>query len=208
MAGLGIAALIATAAVVADTRSMDTVVALGGGQIPVSALETWTSVGSPLEPGSPLADDCAATMGEVPGITDVPVTVVNSNLRGEVASVILAKDEYTAWCVGTGAGQMYTLLESPGFIPTSIADGAIDLGPSGGRIPPDGYGFAAGHAGPGVARVTLKEDGINVTATVENGWWAAWWPSDDETLNVDGTITVETSNGETTEYPAHNLQLP
>jgi len=207
VAGLGLAAVIATVAVVVDTRSTPTVVALGSGSIPAAALETWTSVPSQLEPRSAVAENCAATLNAIPGIPDTPVVVLNSDLRGQVGSVILAQDQYTAWCVGTDGEPMYLLLEGPGFVPATVSADAIDLGPSGGRIPPHGYSFAAGHAGPDVARVTLNEDGIEVAANVENGWWTAWWPSDDETLLVDGTFTVETTDGTVTEYAARDIQL-
>ena len=206
-AGVGCLALIGVATVVVDARSSSKVVALGAGTIPASALESWTSVPSPLEPDSPVADNCAATLSAIPGIPDTPVTVLNSDLRGAVGSVILAQDEYTAWCVGTDSVPMYMLLEMPGFTPATVEADAIDLGPSGGRIPPDGYGFAAGHAGPEVASVTLREEGMEVTATVENGWWTAWWPSDDESLIVDGRFTVERSDGAVREFAARDIQL-
>jgi hypothetical protein len=204
--GVGCLALACVAAVVVESRSATTVVALGSGPISAGALESWTGVPSPLEPGSPVAHSCTATLGAIPDIPDSPVSVLTSDLRGDVGSVILAQGDYTAWCVGTDRVPMYMLLEAPGFISAPVAPDGIDLGASGGRIPPDGYGFASGHAGPEVESVTLHEDGVDVIATVDNGWWTAWWPSDDESLVVDGTFTLRSADGAVSQISAGDIQ--
>jgi hypothetical protein len=43
------------------------------------------------------------------------------------------------------------------------------------------YSFADGRTGSGVSAVTLiLDDGTRVTATVQNGWFVAWWPGGGE----------------------------
>jgi hypothetical protein len=90
---------------------------------------------------------------------------------------------------------MYLLLDGPGYEPTMPAADTVTLGPSGARLPPNGYGFAAGRAGNDVISVTLHEDGLTVKATVANGWWTAWWPSDEDTALITGTLDITDRSG-------------
>jgi hypothetical protein len=166
-----------------------------------------SAVGGPLGLGHPVAGNCAATVDAEPSNSGKQLTIVNSDLRGKVASVIVAQGGYTGWCVGTDGAPMFMLLEFPDGATFPAADGTIRLGPSGGRLSPAGYGFAAGTVGEGVTGVTVHEDGVDTVATVENGWWTAWWPSDDDELLVTGTITVEVDGGRTTTYDAKDLQV-
>lgn len=60
-----------------------------------------------------------------------------------------------------------------------------------------GVTFVVGHAGSAVSAVTLEQsDGTNVVATVANGYYAAWWPSDATLTSAQVTspsgITTET----------------
>lgn len=181
-------------------------IALGDGALSADALASWTGEPEALDQDAPVAKNCQATLSAHPALDDASSTVLSSDLRGEVGSIIVQRGEYVAWCVGTDAIPMYVLIDGPDFAPEEpVADG-VTLGPSGGRIPPDGYGFAAGRVGADVRDVTLQEDGLEITATVENGWWSAWWPSDDESLLVSGSITVVTSDGTALSYQSTELQ--
>lgn len=53
----------------------------------------------------------------------------------------------------------------------------------------DGYTFIEGQAGSDVSGVTLEfPGGSSVQATVQNGWFAAWWPG-----TTDATSAVLTT---------------
>jgi hypothetical protein len=207
-AGVAFVALVGVVALGATVGIAPTAVtALGPGELSQQAVSSWTAVGGPLGLGHPVADNCAATVDAEPSNSGKQLTIVNSDLRGKVASVIVAQGGYTGWCVGTDGAPMFMLLEFPDGATFPAADGTIRLGPSGGRLSPAGYGFAAGTVGKGVTGVTVHEDGVDTVATVENGWWTAWWPSDDDELLVTGTITVEVDGGRTTTYDAKDLQV-
>jgi hypothetical protein len=50
------------------------------------------------------------------------------------------------------------------------------------------YSFADGHTGADVSAVALTlDDGTNVKATVDNGWFVAWWPSAHEVKSAEVT---------------------
>jgi hypothetical protein len=61
------------------------------------------------------------------------------------------------------------------------------------------YSFADGRVGSGVSAVTLLlADRSDVTATVQNGWFVAWWPGSSKATSAE----LATTTGETTQ----NLQ--
>jgi hypothetical protein len=64
----------------------------------------------------------------------------------------------------------------------------------------DTYAFADGRAGSDVTGATLNlSDGTQVQATVQNGWFVAWWPGDASVTSA----TLTTSSGTSTQtFPA------
>jgi hypothetical protein len=121
--------------------------------------------------------------------------------------VIVSNGEYAAWCVGSDSTTpMYLLLDGPGYEPTSPTADSVTLGPSGARLPPNGYGFAADRAGDDVIRVTLHEDGLTIEATVANGSWTAWWPSDDETSLITGALDITDASGRVSSVSADSAR--
>jgi hypothetical protein len=59
------------------------------------------------------------------------------------------------------------------------------------------YTIVEGHAATGVTGTTLVlDDGTRVTASIANGWFAAWWPS----ANAVTAAAVSTATGTTIQH--------
>ncbi|MDY0912286.1 hypothetical protein [Rathayibacter festucae] len=181
-------------------------VALNAGGISPAGLASWTPESEAGPVDSSVLENCIETLDDNPN-TFEPAAVLSADTRGSVESVLVESGPYVAWCVGESATMpSYALLDGPGNDPQDPAPGSIALFASGGRLPPAGYGYAAGTVGRDVIDVTLTEDGHEVSATVSNGWWSAWWPTTDDTLLLDGRITIEDADGATTTIDARALQ--
>lgn len=104
------------------------------------------------------------------------------------------------WMCITGpslVASTFTTVEPSGV--AKVAAGRIgsyrQLGLDRGRSP---YELAVGRVGAGVKAVALVlPDGKTVTATVDHGYFAAWWPGGDGT---PGTARVTTAGGTTTQH--------
>ncbi|WP_146066055.1 hypothetical protein [Cryobacterium sp. Y82] len=120
----------------------------------------------------------------------------------------MAKGDDVAWCVGTDNIPTYMLVDSAGYEPTLPDADDITFGPSGARLPPHGYGFALGRVGDKVESVIMHEDGHDITATVSNGWWSAWWPSETDATAIDGSFTITTKSGDTNTSRAVDVRDP
>jgi hypothetical protein len=179
--------------------------ALGAGSLSVEELRSWNEPVATVDPDSPVAAACAEQLVANPG-ADSSTTAINGDTRGLVSSVIVSSGEYAAWCVGSDSAPMYLLLDGPDYEPASPAADSVTLGPSGARLPPNGYGFAAGRTGDDVISVTLHEDGLTIEATVANGWWTAWWPSDDETALITGTLDITDKSGRVNSVSADSVR--
>lgn len=180
--------------------------ALGAGALSAADLRSWNEPVTTVDPDSPVAAACAKQLRANRGAGS-STTAINGDTRGLVSSVIVSGGEYAAWCVGSDSAPMYLLLDGPGYEPTSPATtDSITLGPSGAHLPPNGYGFAAGRAGTDVISVTLHEDGLTIESTVANGWWTAWWPSDDETALITGTFDITDSSGQVSSVTADSVR--
>jgi hypothetical protein len=147
--------------------------------------------------------DCAkqlTTMPAGPGSappTTVPggATPVLTDSRGPFTFVIYAGNGFIATCA-TG----------PGFESVSASQGTnVGVAPAGqvvlssqhlttrGGHP---YTLVEGHAGAGVTGTTLLlDDGTKVTASLANGWFAAWWPGSQDVTAAE----VTTSSGTKTQ---------
>lgn len=64
------------------------------------------------------------------------------------------------------------------------------------------FSMANGAVGPGVTGVTLNlDDGSQVTATVQNGWFVGWWPGSTALVSAD----VHTSSGTHTQVVHYKI---
>jgi hypothetical protein len=81
--------------------------------------------------------------------------------------------------------------------PSTVPAGAIELGGAG-EADSDGNSLTMvdGPIGSGVTGVSIaRSDGSTVQATVQNGWYLAWWPGSEHAV----TAAVATANGTSTQ---------
>jgi hypothetical protein len=184
--------------------------ALGVGSLTAADLAGWVSSPHQLSGSSRAEQACAGQLSVEP-LSSGPVSVSNADIRGIVTSAIVSQGRYSAWCVaGSDPEPLFLLLNSPQYVqPTPAAD-SIFIGPSGTHLAPGGYSFAEGTVGASVKSVTLHENGLSIVATVENGQWTAWWPSNDSDGSgyvVKGQLTVGLADGTQVSYAADQVRL-
>jgi hypothetical protein len=100
------------------------------------------------------------------------------------------------------------MVSASGGVEVTAPAGKIALSSSAESQTPKGsaYSFVEGRAGSGVTAATLVlDDGTRVQATLQNGWFVAWWPGDHSARSA----LVTTSAGTTTQtLPAHAPGCP
>jgi hypothetical protein len=116
-----------------------------------------------------------------------------SCISGPSLSTVSATSSSASQLTGSNAN---TSASNP---PPAVPAGQVALSSSSQTTTPNGdsYSFAEGRAGNGVTAAALVlSDGTHVEATLQNGWFAAWWPGD-RTLS---SALVTTASGTTTEH--------
>jgi hypothetical protein len=124
--------------------------------------------------------------------------LVLSDVRGPFTFQVYANDRSSSVC--TTGPNFRSVAASTSSVAVTVPSGQIDasLANSVNRRG-DAYAFADGRVGAGVTGVTFNlSDGTTVTATVQNGWYVAWWPG----AALAKTATVTTASGTTTQ-PIH-----
>lgn len=186
-----------------------------------SAFASWVPV--PLELDRAAVAASAAHCGEEitvpvgegdPQFTSVPIDPVIAEKRGDHTFVLLEGENTYLECIVTetrGAGVEVMMIGAHGPLgnhgpkiapspqdPTSItvlAPGQEPWGDlddeTGARAVTSAYGLA----GPDVVSVEVTaRDGTRAEASVNNGWWAVWFPNDNP---IDPRVTITTTAGET-----------
>lgn len=172
---LGAAGLTAAAAATAAA------ILLGSSAAP--AFAGWTANPTAPRPGQLVAaqQDCGGAAG-APVLTDT---------RGPYTASVYADG---STCV---QGNGLTISSNrDGGGPASVPAGTIELNGTG-ESDSDGHALTMvdGQIGAGVTAVTItRSDGTSVQATVNNGWYLAWWPGDQRAVtaqvtNANGTAT-------------------
>lgn len=156
-----------------------------------NAFAGWTSTPTAPAPGQ-LAAAYADCQNHSP-IAGLPLKVADT--RGPFTFSIYADSRSSATCI---KGPSFTSVSgSMSSAPVSVPAGRIGLSSArqtdrGGQA----YSFAQGRTGAGVTAVTLVlDDGSRVQATVQSGWFVAWWPGAHQVKAAD----VATSSGTTTQ---------
>ena len=118
------------------------------------------------------------------------------------------------WAIFAGSDASASCITGPSLTMTSASGGAAVTAPAGRIVltsasqtktpSGDAYSFTEGRAGTGVTAATLVlDDGTHVQATIQNGWFVAWWPGD----HAARSALVTTGSGTTTEaLPAQSGQ--
>lgn len=187
---------------------------LGGGD---PAFATWTArpAALPADDIPGLAAECTSQWEE-PVANDLQLKLAEQ--RGEWRYAVLATPDGTfVDCMLAEQSGIFGQERTAGagraeFRPTDAPTGgdieALVYGGQRQGYEPMAYVAVSGRAGPDVTTVRAHTPTRgDVNASVQNGFWAAWWPvqlADGEDLDLTGlTLTVTTTGGDTTEltYP-------
>ncbi len=135
------------------------------------------------------------------------LTPVVSDTRGPFTMSVYADSNQSATCI---SGPSFTAVSgSMSSSPVSVPAGQILLRTSHTSRDSQAYSFSEGRTGTGVNGVTLiLEDGTQVQATVDNGWFVAWWPGSHDVKSAqittpDGVHTQTFDPNRTPTPPAH-----
>lgn len=137
-----------------------------------NAFAGWSA--KPTPPGPAQLATAAADCAQHSPITGLPLVL--SDTRGPFTFEVYANDSQSAICTSgpsfsSVAGQSSS---RPVTVPTDGIDASVaQTANRAGQA----YSFADGRAGAEVSAITLVlDDGSDVTATVQHGWFVAWWP--------------------------------
>ncbi|WP_402469585.1 hypothetical protein [Isoptericola aurantiacus] len=179
------------------------------------AYATWTPVPVTVDAAEAAeqAGSCpvaahAITDGDDPQVTEVPLTPVLAETRGDYTYVVLAGDDAYGDCFVTavpdGGEDVFTsdAAEAPLAEPDArglvVAQGGTASW-SGGEAGEGAVTSVFGRAGAEVESVTVASaDGELVEATVSDGWFAAWAPGQDA---FAATAQVTYTDGSTADVP-------
>ncbi len=155
-------------------------------------------------PGS-AADRAAAGKAGAPTLPPLSsMSQVLSDTRGPFTFIVYANSEATASAACFDAPGFTSASEMRAPTPMTVARNGMSVVRQAHAVNQGGgYTFIEGQAGSGVSAVTLNlSDGSTVQATVQNGWFAAWWPG-----NADApTASLTTATGTiTATLPAADL---
>lgn len=169
-----------------------------------SVAEGWTAVPSTPSPASVAAATAACNWvndrNGPPVLTGTPVLTDGRGsytaaiyVNGHVANICISTGQHTA--TGIGMDDMSLLFDAaPG--PDQLGDFSGDGGSAAGFPGTPGSTTSnqeedvSGLAGSDISAVTFKfADASTVQATVENGWYFAWWPGNSWPTSVRVTTT-------------------
>jgi hypothetical protein len=155
-----------------------------------------TSLPTGLPPANGSAPTGSAPTGSTPTLGHLQPVLTDT--RGPFTWVILASSDASAYASCITGPSLTAVSANSSRTPLSPSAGQVALASASQTRTPggDSYSFAEGRAGSGVTAATLVlADGTHVQATLQNGWFAAWWPS---TQTVSSAL-VTTASGTTTE---------
>lgn len=203
--------LLASLGLVGAAAAAVPVLLIGGG----SALASWTPTPEVLTPAETdaAASTCRADLG-MPGAQE---TALLAERRGTWTYVLISGPRAEASCLlrndvvgqDPAGHEVFGSLEpDPGEAPAVSRDGLVETGSAATSIDDGLFGeewltWAYGRVGAEVTAVTVHTPlGFDVTASVDNGRFAAWWPSQQpssENLDVMGawSYTVTLADGST-----------
>jgi len=138
-----------------------------------NAFAGWTPTPTTPSPGQ-LANAQASCEGGQSPIAGLPLKLADT--RGPFTFSVYASDTSSATCIS--GPSFRSVSGSTASAPIDVAAGRILLSTHESSRGGSAYSFADGRTGDGVSAVTLVlDDGTKVQATVDNGWFVAWWPS-------------------------------
>ncbi|MCX4993523.1 hypothetical protein [Streptomyces sp. NBC_00568] len=177
------------------------------GPLSSAELASWDSNATALSPSTPEGAAakklCLGTSAEGAG-KDTAAVISNADIRGSVASMIITRGADTQYCLAGSDGSAF--LMAVDGVAARVADEAITVDSLGaGGSGSSRLNYALGSVGPDVAKVTVKDSGRSVNATVQDGRWTAWWPGGNPDGLLTGTVTLTLTNGTTRTVPAETV---
>ncbi|HEY2596371.1 MAG TPA: hypothetical protein VGK33_20965, partial [Chloroflexota bacterium] len=163
---------------------------------PAIAFAGWSAT-TTTPAGTQLQSAEAACEKDTPSV--VSLTPMITETRGPYSMLVWDAGERVIVCIGGAQGTLFCAVVRP------VRTTALDPD----AIAPESFGFdiaaaqqgqsAAidGRVGANVTSVTLLlDDGSSVQTTVDNGWFAAWWPGSPAAIR---SAEITTAAGTTTE---------
>ena len=177
----------------------------GGG--PTKALADWTPTPTTAATGQILGAEASCQTAGLPSGTDssAPSLV---DIRGPYTMLVYADNSASGLCLagvrangpppvgglshGTAAETDLTPVAADSVLPGE--NGAF-VTLTGNSSPAISLQWIAGRAGMDVSGVTIvMADGMDVQATVSNGWFAAWWPGAQSAQTAEITTSAGTTS--------------
>lgn len=175
----------------------------GTGGLTGAELASWTGAPHRLDvhsaAGGAAEHWCLGQLTSAPA-ADRPATITNTDIRGQVASLVISRAGFSFLCLtgGDGTGLWETIADPGTPVATPGARQIIlDSGGSHGDGS-TGYTYVEGLAGRDVTAVTIHDAGQTITATLQGGRWTAWWPTANPHGAITGYVVVTTDRGRTT----------
>jgi hypothetical protein len=166
-----------------------------------SVAEGWTAV--PSAPSAAAVAAATAACNWVNNRNGPPIlsgTPVLTDGRGSYTAAIYVDGQVAHICISNGQHEATGIATNDRILSVEAAPGPDQLGnPSGGGGSAPGFPGSSGQeedvqglAGSDVSAVTFEfAHGSTVEATVQNGWYFAWWPGD----SWPSSVRVATSTG-------------
>jgi hypothetical protein len=170
-------------------------------------LASWQSQPMPVVDPVRERNACLSASGAGLG-TSPDATFLLEERRGDFTSMIASFGDQTAFCIVNGHDE--GLLDSMTGLPTDVTQQpatGLTQAVSGGRVdgPADArQQYATGRAAPDVTDISFTlDDGRVVDASLEDGWFAAWWPG--AATSEAATITWTLDDGDVQTAPFSSL---
>jgi hypothetical protein len=164
----------------------------------LTELADWTAV-----PGHPAVTSPVVRQAVSPCITGffsgASAFISDVDQRGSVITLMVTDpaSDSRVWCM-SASGHPVTafLVNSPQWRLPAIGATAVNAMDFGFGIGPGTISEAFGEAGRDVTGVSVKPiGGETITATVQDGFWSAWWPPSSSGGPFDATVTWTTADG-------------
>jgi hypothetical protein len=164
----------------------------------LTELADWTAMPGHPAVTSPVVRQAASTC--ITGFfSGAPAFISDVDQRGSVITLMVTDAAFDSrvWCMSaSGRPVRAFLVDSPRWRLPAIGATAVNAMASGFGIGLGTISEAFGEAGSDVTGVSVKTiAGETITATVQDGFWSAWWPPSSSAGPFDATVTWTTADG-------------
>jgi hypothetical protein len=175
-----------------------------------TAEAAWLPVPTAANPSQALeqAQACTRSWDATPTTHAVAAEdVLLAEGRGISTLTVMRKGNVVIECLSTDPGTLVGWSQVGEARTPLPADGVAtiaDMGATGdgGNV----HSSVVGHAGPGVSEIEIvRANGDHVQASINNGWWAAWWPGAEGGDPSGVNVIVHTTQGGVTEHASSEL---